>query len=196
MELQSYSRPIAVELNFGIPPAFYGAKLGDFPEARKESIMRYLQELQPGLLFLTGPAGTGKTHLAYAIFRNERYNRKSPVFYIVSDLCEKISRSGSFESDDRRFVERIRESKEILILDDLGAERLTDYVFQGLYRILSYREQWALPTVITSNLNLEEIAAKFSDRIASRIASGKAIHFTGRDRRIREKKQQWASKTN
>lgn len=171
-------------VNAGIPLKFQKARMASHPQNRREAVWKWLTCLPRGLAFFTGPAGTGKTHMAYAIFRTERYYGHKPIFYGVADLCVAISESGSAQSLNPRFVEKVRQNPEMLVLDDLGAERLTDWVFQGLYRIIDYREKNELPTVITSNLSLAQVADKFSDRIASRLSGGTVIEFTGEDKRL------------
>jgi len=78
---------------------------------------------------------------------------------------------------------------DVLFLDDLGAEKMTDFVRQSLYAIINYREQHELPTIITSNYNLSNISGKIDDRIASRIAGMcEVIEIKGNDRRLSGKK--------
>lgn len=183
------SHPTVEELDEGIPPRFKGARFKQHTPERIMTVQDWRDREFPGIIFFTGPAGTGKTHLAYAVLRNERYNYRKAKFYNVSDLCVDISRNGSVETPNPRFVEKLRENEQVLILDDLGVERLTDWVFQGLYRIINYREEWGLPTLITSNMPLADIAAKFSDRLASRIAGGVVLEFQGQDWRLKSKKR-------
>jgi DNA replication protein DnaC len=84
------------------------------------------------------------------------------------------------ESDSLKCYQK----NEVLIIDDLGAEKLTDYVIQAWYSIIDYRYSNMLPTVITSNLSVAELAVRFGDRIASRIASGNVLTLRGSDRRL------------
>jgi DNA replication protein DnaC len=68
---------------------------------------------------------------------------------------------------------------EILALDDLAAEKISDYSIATLYLILNRRGEYGRPTVITSNLDLEAIAARLDDRIANRLARyGNVITLT------------------
>ena len=74
----------------------------------------------------------------------------------------------------------------LLILDDLGAEKTTDWALQSLYIIINKRLSEELQTIITSNLSLDELRDKIGDRIASRIAGMcKIVKLTGRDRRLK-----------
>lgn len=58
----------------------------------------------------------------------------------------------------------------LLVLDDLGAEKVSDYVKQTLYLLINKRYGDCRDTIITSNLSLEEIGQSYGDRLASRIA--------------------------
>ena len=92
----------------------------------------------------------------------------------------------------RRPEEQIKEwvddnitTPEILILDDLGSEKITEYLRTTFYYIFNEREIWERPTIITSNLSLEELDNHLGARVSSRIAgSCEVLKFTGKDRRL------------
>lgn len=75
-----------------------------------------------------------------------------------------------------------------LVLDDLGTEKLSDWVQEKLYAILDWRYGQELPTLVTSNLTLAELASHYrahGPRLASRIAGmGEEVELRGRDRRV------------
>lgn len=58
---------------------------------------------------------------------------------------------------------------EFLVLDDLGAEEKHEFMSAKLYEILDWRMEWLLPTVITSNLSLDEVRTRYGVRVSSRI---------------------------
>ena len=73
------------------------------------------------------------------------------------------------------------------MIDDLGAEKTTDFVRQTLYYIVNEREQNELPIIVTSNYTLKDLAAKFDERISSRLAGMcKQVKLTGTDRRVKK----------
>ena len=73
-----------------------------------------------------------------------------------------------------------------LAIDDIGAEKLTEFVRQITYYILNEREQRELPTLITSNFSLMEIDEMIDSRISSRIAGMcEVIKLSGKDRRLK-----------
>jgi len=137
-------------------------------------------------LYLCGPGGTGKTHLAVAITRCLIENLKNPLFVSVPELLLGIracfiDRSGISEKET---INKYADA-HVLILDDLGAEKTTDYVLQVFYIILDRRYRENRVTIITSNLEIKDLAKKLNSRIASRIAGlCEVVEFVGRDRRI------------
>ncbi len=119
-----------------------------------------------GWLLLTGGYGCGKTHLAAAI-ANARLAAGQPVMFInAPDLLDHLRATygpGSEVSYDELF-ERVR-NIPLLIIDDLGAESPTPWAQEKLYQIFNHRYNLALPTVVTSNVELE----RFDPRLRSRL---------------------------
>ena len=76
----------------------------------------------------------------------------------------------------------------LLILDDLGVEKTTEWALQALYVVVNRRYLDGRQTIITSNLTLDEVREKLGDRIASRIVGMcHPVRLTGRDRRLQKK---------
>jgi len=120
-----------------------------------------------GWLILKGGYGCGKTHLAAAI-ANYRVARGHPVvFAVVPDLLDHLRATFSPTSPtayDERF-ESIR-TAPLLVLDDLGTHSSTSWAQEKLYQIFNYRYNAQLPTVITTNHDLEEIDIRLRSRMA------------------------------
>ncbi len=74
---------------------------------------------------------------------------------------------------------------EFLVLDDLGAGSLSDFERRSTLHVLDRRLNHLRPTIITSNLSLEQIAQGMDERIGSRLRGFTRIAMTGRDRRER-----------
>jgi DNA replication protein DnaC len=127
-----------------------------------------------GWLMLRGGYGSGKTHLAAAI-ANYRIRIGQPaLFVVVPDLLDRLRAAYSPTSAltyDQQF-EEIR-SHPLLILDDLGTQSNTSWADEKLYQIFNYRYNARLPTVITTNCELEEIEV----RIRSRLNSTDLVHM-------------------
>lgn len=118
-------------------------------------------------LVLMGQHGIGKTHLAAAL-ANDRLERGLPTLFIVTpDLLDALRASFGGEggtSYDKVFYE-VR-ATPFLILDDFGAESATPWAKEKLYQILNYRYNAQLPTVITTNLKLDDLDPALQSRLS------------------------------
>ena len=119
-----------------------------------------------GWLILKGGYGCGKTHLAAAISNYRIANGQPVLFVVVPDLLDHLRATyapTSQVSFDKRF-EEVR-AAPLLILDDLGTQSATPWAQEKLYQILNYRYNARLPTVITTNHELEEIDLRLRSRL-------------------------------
>ncbi|MBS1253531.1 MAG: DNA replication protein DnaC [Anaerolineales bacterium] len=119
-----------------------------------------------GWLVLKGGYGCGKTHLAAAI-ANYRIKRGYPaLFIVVPDLLDHLraafSPSGGVTYDER--FDSVR-TIPLLILDDLGTHAASQWAQEKLYQIFNHRYNAQLPTVITTNHELEEIDLRLRSRM-------------------------------
>jgi len=134
--------------------------------AAYELAVRYAEEPN-GWLLLTGTYGSGKTHLAAAIANYRVSIFGEQVMLITApDLLDHLRATYGPTSEvgyDELF-DRIRNAS-LLVLDDLGAESPTPWAKEKLYQLLNHRYTRRLPTVITTNIDLELI----DDRIRSRL---------------------------
>lgn len=143
------------------------------PPDRQANLRRVFERAQEfaqhpeGWLVLRGGYGCGKTHLATAI-ANACVGQGMPVLFItVPDLLDYLRAAfapTSPESYDERF-EEIRNSP-LLILDDLGTEQGTPWALEKLFQLLNYRYMSRLPTVITTNHELEDLEPRLRSRLA------------------------------
>ncbi|MHB8109786.1 MAG: ATP-binding protein [Syntrophorhabdaceae bacterium] len=156
----------------------------------------YLKD--PFDLVLSGGAGSGKTHLAVSILRElvrsctvldgpGGYTGKDRrgCFMSVPELLAKIRATYSDPDGDEEGLIDTYASVKYLVLDDLGAEKSTEWSISTLYLIIDRRYREMLPTIVTTNLTMDEIAQGLSRRIASRLASGKVITIKAPDYRMK-----------
>lgn len=119
-----------------------------------------------GWLILKGGYGCGKTHLAAAI-ANDRLSLGHPVLFVnTPDLLDHLRAAyapAAATSYDERF-EQVR-TAPLLILDDLGTQSNTDWAQEKLYQIFNFRYNAKLPTVITTNEELESIEIRIRSRM-------------------------------
>lgn len=159
-----------------VPARYSGARLTQFSSSVRSRI-----ENASGDIFITGPNGVGKTHLASAALAHRGHGD----WILIPELLMRIR--NSFQSREGAETEQqiVREISafDFLVLDDLGAEKTSDWSLSTLYLILAKRVNAMRVTVVTSNLDIAEIAAS-EPRIASRLAGFERIKLEGKDRRL------------
>lgn len=148
----------------GLPPDKQANLRWAYEEART------FAENPQGWLVLRGGYGCGKTHLAAAI-ANACVEGGQPVLFItVPDLLDRLRAAfapASPTTYGARFEARFEEIRTapILILDDLGTESSTPWAQEKLFQVFNYRYNARLPTVVTTNHDLEEIPLRLRSRL-------------------------------
>jgi hypothetical protein len=131
------------------------------------------------IVYVWGPAGTGKTHLATAAIRElvieGRECRWIDAQAMIANLQDDLDHAGDFHH--RLSV------VPFLVLDDLGNERQTDYARDRISLLLRNRYSGCRATIITANASPEELVG-WDARLVSRLASGVILHMTGEDMRM------------
>lgn len=170
--------------NEDIPQRFQAAKISDFLNI--QPILNWIEK-PADFLFITGPCGTGKTHLAAAIVYALRDKKIRCLFSIASNLFLQLRESfNSNDTTEKNIIDKYS-SSTIAVFDDIGAQKISDYVIESWYNIIDKRYGEKYPAVFTSNMNLSEISKYMSDRIASRLASGIVFELKGSDKRLSKK---------
>jgi DNA replication protein DnaC len=119
-----------------------------------------------GWLVLLGGYGCGKTHLAAAIANEQIARGQLALFVVVPDLLDHLRSTYSPQSAIP-YSERFQQVRDapLLILDDLGTQSSTPWAQEKLFQIFNHRYNARLPTVITSNTELEAIDIRIRSRL-------------------------------
>ena len=135
---------------------------------------------------LTGNYGTGKTHLSAAIINRLAGQGIAGVFVVVPELLDAIRKSYDSKEAQEEEIIKIAETAPLLVLDDLGAEKPSEWAREKLYIIINRRYEDMLPTIITTNCTTAELIDRVGQRIVSRIIEMTAPYkIEGIDYRMR-----------
>lgn len=169
----------------GVPDGLKAATFENFdlrlnpPAAAAFNQCRKVANGEAWCALLVGPPGRGKSHLAVAAL-----NQRGGAFWETGALLRNM-RHLAFGDDGPRYPEeRVvgtwMEYRPLLVLDDMGADRPTEWSIEILYSILNARYQAQYPTIITSN-----IGKAIDERTLSRYAVGTVAIESGQDIRRR-----------
>lgn len=169
-----------------VPLRYADATFADVPKNIKNAFEK-LPDTRKGM-YLHGGVGTGKTHIAYALMKEARSREISTRFYNTGELLREIKQDFNRPWGEKSHIdEAIMEYRGLLILDDIGAEKISDWVAETFYIIVNERYNEKLPTIFTSNLNISELSGHVGDRITSRIIEMcDVFELTGSDRRLQK----------
>jgi DNA replication protein DnaC len=137
-------------------------------------------------LWLFGDTGTGKTTLAMLISKAALEAGKSVAIYSLPKLLARIRRTYDSEPGGDSylsFFERLT-SVDLLHIDDLGAEKRSDWVLEQLYALVNERYETQRSVLITTNLPHEELEEQIGARTVSRLSQiCDQVALFGKDRR-------------
>jgi DNA replication protein DnaC len=165
----------------------YGASPRAIMERNLKVCRKYAQQFGPGsgnLLFVGG-TGLGKTFLSASIAAVVADRGFSVAYESAQHLFSKLEKN-RFNPDEesREQVQRLEEC-DLLIIDDLGTEMPGNFVTAALYNLVNDRLLTNKAMIISTNLNVEEAARRYSPQIASRLqGSFKGLTFVGNDIRV------------
>ncbi len=190
---QSNAKMLLKEENFDTLSHEYhtGEELTKFIEAEKaaRNLVANFDSIHGNILF-KGTAGTGKSFLSNCI-ANELIQRGCSVIYFSSvSLFEKIS-SYTFNKDKNNTDNPLKDiyTCDLLVIDDLGSELTNQFVCSQLFSVVNERHLRNKSTVISTNLDLSELSARYTERVFSRLYSYYDIYdLSGNDVRIYKKR--------
>lgn len=118
-------------------------------------------------------------------FTERRPIKDYPLFLPVADMLLNIRRCFDYGKSETELLESYQRHS-LLVLDDLGAENMTEWTRSVLYEMIDRRIRLGRQFIVTTNLSLEEIAIRIDTRLASRLAGFcVALNAAGEDRRMR-----------
>lgn len=167
----------------------YGASPRTIMEQNFKLCRRFAENFGSGNLLFIGGTGLGKTFLSACVAREVADRGHSVAYESAGHLFQKIEKN-RFNPDEESeaAVQRLYKS-DLLIIDDLGTELPGNFVTAALYDLVNDRLLSGKPMVISTNLNIDEIARRYSPQIASRLqGSFQRLTFVGNDIRILKSK--------
>ena len=142
-------------------------------------------------LFLYGTVGTGKSFLSCCVAKELLDSGHSVLYFSSVTLFESIAKNYFSYKTKEELYNTYEDlyNCDLMIIDDLGTELTNDFVATQLFTLLSERHIRKKSTVISTNLSLEELSERYSDRIFSRITSNYELcKLTGADIRMQKKR--------
>lgn len=141
-------------------------------------------------LFFYGTVGTGKSFLSACVAKELLERGHSVVYFSAASFFEQMAQN-TFHKQDVDAEDALSDvtACDLLIIDDLGTELMNQFVATSLFSCLNNRHLAKKATIISTNLSLEELRDRYSDRVFSRITSQfELCKLTGSDIRIIKKR--------
>jgi DNA replication protein DnaC len=122
-------------------------------------------------LWLMGSVGTGKTTLAMLVSKAAVEAERTVAIYSLPRLLARIRRTYDAEAREQSYLEFFERltSVDLLHIDDLGAEKRSDWVLEQLYAIVNERYETQRSIVVTTNLDQAELEEQIGPRTVSRL---------------------------
>ncbi len=161
-------------------------------EKLKQKFIEYTKAFPPKKvknLIFTGAPGTGKSFSAGCIASQLKEKNYSVIYLTAVKLGDIFLSYHTVSVSDKQAIFSLLTTSDLLVIDDLGTEPLLKNVtVEYLTAIISERINLSKPFIITTNLSMDEIKNRYTERFLSRISSSESarISFSGSD--LRQKK--------
>lgn len=132
-----------------------------------KNLKKYTQNLVDDItkkgVIIVGPNGVGKTHLACSIANELMINGKTVIYGNLINLLSEIRNSYNMENNINELeILKLYKTAKLLIIDDLGKEKPSEWGLEKLFTIINSRYENDLPVVITTNYNQEALINRLS----------------------------------
>ena len=168
-----------------IPRKYWDIGKIDIDDGNKEAIKSLASFVSGNLngLLLSGKTGTGKTLIACKAVLDS--GLKAKYISVPKLLFDLRANFNSKNNNNKKIVEELLE-QDLVVLDDLGAEKTSDWVSETLYIIINGLYENMKKIIVTTNCNSTELIEKAGPRIVSRLMEmTKVVKISSKDRRIK-----------
>ncbi len=175
--------PDTVDPKYGASPRQVMARTYDY-------CRKYAENFLPdsGNLLFVGGTGLGKTMLSACIATEVTEKGHAVCYESAGHLFSKLEKNRFMPSEETVMAVSEIENADLLIIDDLGTEMPSSFVTASLYSLINDRILSGKPTIISTNLNAQEIADRYSPQIASRLRGNyRQLTFVGEDIRLKRR---------
>ncbi len=167
----------------------YGASPRTVMERTYDYCRKYAASFGPdsGSLLFVGGTGLGKTMLSACIATEVTEKGYSVAYESAGHLFSKLEKNRFNPTQESYAAVAEIENAQLLIIDDLGTEMPGNFVTAALYTLINDRILAGKPTIISTNLNAQEITQRYSPQIASRLRGAyRQLTFVGEDIRLKK----------
>ena len=154
----------------------------------RAAALAFLAEPRGSIAFI-GDKGRGKSHLAVGIVRAWCELGRPGRFEVVPRLLDRLQATlRDNASESYEWVQAQLAALPLLVLDDLGAQRSTPWRDEALFELVNARHNRAAPTVVTSNVALDQLDGRIADRLMQLtphgivVTRGTSVRVTGVER--------------
>ena len=156
-----------------------------------ENFVKNFDDPETKNLIFSGATGLGKTYLSNCIINALLKNGKTVMYQTAPVMLDDLISDMFQKSENQIGISKNLLNVDLLVIDDLGAETMNSMKFTELYKIINTRllnqNGKSLKTIISTNLNLNELLRTYDERIASRfVGYYDAYRFYGDDIRLKK----------